>query len=121
LDTLVIIIEEMRKRRITQKELCQKLGIHQQAFTNWKNGTTDSYMKKLPQIAEILDVSTDYLLGNADDPTPKSKKAFTAEDEPIDEVRRKLHEIIDSLSASDKEAMLYMAQSLMKRDEQKGE
>ena len=33
-------------------------------MTGWKSGCCTSYMKHLPKIAEFLNVSVDYLLGN---------------------------------------------------------
>lgn len=66
-NTLDIIIKTMKEKGITQKELCERLGLKQQAFTNWKNGNNTSYMKYLVQIATVLDVNLDYLLGHDDD------------------------------------------------------
>lgn len=63
MDVLNNILELMKKKGISQKELCEKLGINQQAFTNWKNGTHSSYTKYLPQIADILGCSMDFLVG----------------------------------------------------------
>lgn len=60
------IIKAMAERKITQKDLCERLGIKQNAFTNWKAGNNTSYMKHLVKIAEILDVPLDYLLGYVD-------------------------------------------------------
>lgn len=65
-NTLDIIIKTMKEKGITQKELCERLGLKQQAFTNWKNGNNTSYMKYLVQIATVLDVNLDYLLGHDD-------------------------------------------------------
>ena len=64
LDKISALLKEQGK---TQKMLCEALGLNQQAYTNWKGGSNDSYMKYLPRIAEYLGVSIDYLLGT---PTP---------------------------------------------------
>lgn len=71
MDVLTLISKMLKDIGMTQKELCIRLGVNQQAFTNWKSGNNDSYIKKLPQIAEILGVSVDYLLGHD---TAKPKK-----------------------------------------------
>lgn len=65
LDKISLLLKE---KHISQKELCFKLGLAQQAFTNWKNGNNDSYKKYLPQIADFLGVSVDYLLGKEENP-----------------------------------------------------
>lgn len=71
--TLNRILSEMKLKGISQVELCERLKIKKQAVTNWKSGHTQSYMKYLPRIAEILDVSVDYLLGKSE-----SKETATA-------------------------------------------
>ncbi len=60
------IIEELKANNKTQTELCEHLGIRRQAFSDWKSERSLSYYKLLPQIAEFLDVSVDYLLGRSD-------------------------------------------------------
>lgn len=50
----------------SQSELCTYLGIKKNAYTNWKNGHTTSYMKYLPKIAQFLSVSVDILVSDDD-------------------------------------------------------
>lgn len=50
-------------KKLKQKDLCDYLGISSQAFTNWKNGNTNSYLKYLNKISEFLDVPMEQLLG----------------------------------------------------------
>jgi len=61
---LTNIMKAMAERKITQKSLCEQLGIKQNAFTNWKAGNNTSYMKYLVRISEILNVPLDHLLGH---------------------------------------------------------
>ena len=70
MDILNKISQKLQELKKTQKELCSYLKLNQQAYTNWKNGTSDSYKKYLPQIAEFLGVSIDYLVGNTNTPSP---------------------------------------------------
>ena len=71
-DTVVLdnITALMKERGKKQKALCEYLGLNPQAFTNWKNGSNDSYMKYLPQISEFFGVTIDYLLGNSPSQEP---------------------------------------------------
>ena len=46
-----------------QKELMEYLGVSPNLFTEWKAGRNKSYNKYIPQIAEFLGVTPDYLLG----------------------------------------------------------
>ncbi len=57
------IIACMNYKEIDQKELCDYLGVNPQMFTNWKNKSSNSYMKRLGKIAEFLDITVDHLLG----------------------------------------------------------
>lgn len=67
MDTLTKIEYMLKERRCTKKQLCDRIGISGNNFTAWKSGQSESYMKYLPQIAEFLDVSVDYLLGKEED------------------------------------------------------
>ena len=66
----------LKERGLQQKALCEHLGLKAQAYTNWKGGSNDSYMKYLPQIAEFFGVSVDQLLGN---PSPVEASLLPAE------------------------------------------
>lgn len=63
METLNKIIEIMKQKNLKQKDLTDFLGVGKGAFTEWKSGKTNSYLKYIPQIAEFLGVSSDYLLG----------------------------------------------------------
>lgn len=63
MDVLTKILDEMKRQKISQKTITSSLGLSQQSFSEWKAGRGTSYMKYLPQIAQILGVSVDYLLG----------------------------------------------------------
>lgn len=63
MDVLNNILSCMRAGGISQRTICDAVGVNQHAFTDWKAGRTKSYMKYLPQIASVLGVSVDYLLG----------------------------------------------------------
>ncbi len=56
------IIELLSRRGKTQKNLCDYLGISNNVFTDWKAGRNSSYKKYLPEIANFLGVSIDFLL-----------------------------------------------------------
>ena len=45
-----------------QKDFAAKVGIIPQTVTDWKNRKSKSYTKYLPQIADALNTTTEYLL-----------------------------------------------------------
>lgn len=52
-----------RKRKgITAQQMADYLGIHIRAYRKYESGDTSPHITTLAKIADILDVSTDYLL-----------------------------------------------------------
>lgn len=70
LDRISTILHE---KGLTQKALTDFLGLKKGTFTSWKSGLNESYKKYLPQIAEFLDVSVDYLLGKTEQKKPAAE------------------------------------------------
>ncbi len=59
-----IIIKKLRKEKdITQEQLAEYLGISSRAVSQWECGKTMPDISQLPVIANIFNVTTDYLLG----------------------------------------------------------
>lgn len=58
----------------TDADLEREIGIPAKKISQWNIGYTKSYTKYIPQIASYFHVSTDYLLGNTDDPSPAGQK-----------------------------------------------
>ncbi|GFH40837.1 helix-turn-helix domain-containing protein [Lactococcus insecticola] len=50
--------------KLTQKEISEKLEISVPAYLYWEKGTRVPSLERLQELAKILNVSTDYLLGN---------------------------------------------------------
>lgn len=69
------IFSLLQEKNIEQKDFAEAVGVRKQAITEWKNGTTKSYMRYLDKIAEYFDVPVSYLLGetNANKNTPAKK------------------------------------------------
>ena len=60
--------ERLKKLRkdigLTQVDVASKLGISQQAYASWERGAKKPTQDNLVNIAQILNVSVDYLVGN---------------------------------------------------------
>lgn len=70
------IIKQLRKGAgMKQSELAKILNVGQSTISGWENGTFEPDQKTLCKIAEIFNVSIDYLVGNSD-----TKKPLTSED-----------------------------------------
>lgn len=65
-------LQEARVRvGYTQESLATALGIEKKQISRWETGSTIPGADRLAEIAELLGVSTDYILGLSDDPTPR--------------------------------------------------
>lgn len=57
-------LKELRlKKRLTQTELGEKVGVKQSTFTNWENGKREPSFENLVKLADLLEVSLDSLFG----------------------------------------------------------
>ena len=72
---IIRMLQIMKEKGMTQKELCNRIGRDQNTFTQWKRGNNKGYRSYISEIAEILGVSADYLLGKTDDRRPMLERA----------------------------------------------
>lgn len=68
------IIQRMKEIGLDQKTFAEKIEIRPQAVTEWKQGISSSYSKRIVEIAAALDTTVEYLLtGTAPAPVPASR------------------------------------------------
>ena len=57
-------LKELRKdKKLTQKQLADLLGCTNQNINDWGTGNSETSFDNLLMLADIFDVTTDYLLG----------------------------------------------------------
>lgn len=56
-----------RQAGLTQVDVAEKLGISQPAYASWERGVKKPTQENLVKIAQILNVSMDYLVGNSEE------------------------------------------------------
>lgn len=60
------ILRTLRKQEgWTQREVANKLGIHCTTYTKYETGASEPSFDMLEKLAQLFDVSTDYLLGRS--------------------------------------------------------
>ena len=60
-------LKKLRKQaQLTQVDVAEKLGISQPAYASWERGVKKPTQENLVKIAQILNVSVDYLVGNSE-------------------------------------------------------
>ena len=61
-------LKTLRKQvKLTQAQIAEKLNISQQAYASWERGVKKPTQDNLVKIAQILNVSVDYLVGNSEE------------------------------------------------------
>ena len=60
------LIELRKTYKLTQRDMAEKLNIAQPSYIRYQNGSAEPKQEILVKIADIFDVSVDYLLGRAD-------------------------------------------------------
>ena len=61
-------LKDLRKQaELTQVDVAAKLGISQPAYASWERGLKKPTQENLVKIAQILNVSVDYLVGNSEE------------------------------------------------------
>jgi len=100
----------------TDLDLEREIGIPAKKISQWNVGYTKSYTKFIPQIASYFHVSTDYLLGNTDDPTPAGQKETPPAQGggPIGPNKRALLDLVDTMSDEEMGALLDVVRATLK-------
>lgn len=95
---------------MTQTELAEKIGVTNRAVSNWEKGSNGVDVELLPVICKVLDADLSDLLDTPKPSTPADILYISRPtgDESTDELRRQLHDYIDSLSDDELRAMSVM-------------
>lgn len=70
--TLERIFRLADKKFPEQQDFAQALGVKPSIVSQWKNGITKSYERRLHQIADVLDTTVEYLV-NGDEKKPAAE------------------------------------------------
>ena len=62
-----------QERGLTQQQVADAIKIHKQAYQRYEYGTHIPSAAVLVNLADYFNVSTDYLLGRTDNPSPPAK------------------------------------------------
>lgn len=103
------LFELMEKTKTTQTQLAQAIGASQGNISDWKKGRSFPKSDVLAKIADYFDVSTDYLLGRTDDPSPGTAPAAP----DSDPLRSTLLENYDQLNQEGKEKLVDLSDDMV--------
>ena len=57
------LIEQRKLNNLTQRQLAEQLNIAQPSYIRYENGTSQPSLENLVKLADLFDVSIDYLCG----------------------------------------------------------
>jgi transcriptional regulator with XRE-family HTH domain len=87
MDVVKILAARVKHQRerlgLSQTALATQTGIPIPNLNRIEHGRQSIYVKRLADLAEALQVSTDYLLGRTDDPTPPKKRPRSRKTTPV--------------------------------------
>lgn len=114
MDTITIILNELKKQNKKQIDLTDFLGLSKNAITEWKSGRNKSYTKYIYQIAAFLDVSPQYLLGETEE-RQKENPPTTQHDERV----AKVMDIVNKIPEDRYNLLLRVLQEFAQDDQEK--
>lgn len=83
-----------RYRNLNQKELAKKAGVTEASLSRYENEIREPRSQALTQIADALEVSTDYLLGFSDEMEIKNNKLSDMYSDDIENIIKEAEEKI---------------------------
>ena len=96
-------LKELRKRKgLTQTQVAQYIGISQNNYSYWENGKVKIDNDSLQKLADLFDVSVDYLLGREEKKPPENQEGDQLYvPEQYRDVMVAFHEGADNLTQED--------------------
>lgn len=107
-------LRENRGKR-TQEEIAKMLGISRARYSHYENEHVQPDNDMLQKMADLYDVSVDYLLGRTDDPSRKQKDAADKLNEYLDaeltdeEIIERMNFKVDNITLTNEEVKQFIA------------
>lgn len=60
------LLELRKQHNMTQRDVASYLSIAQPSYIRYENGTAEPSLDNLARLADLFDVSSDYLIGRSD-------------------------------------------------------
>ncbi len=60
------LVQARKEKKLSQGELAKKVGIHANVLGRYERGDARPFVEMAAKLAEVLQVSLDYLVGNSD-------------------------------------------------------
>lgn len=57
------LVQLRKKRGLTQQQIADEIGVNRGSYSNWEKGKREPSFENLIKLADLLDTTTDFLLG----------------------------------------------------------
>ena len=57
------LVQLRKKRGLTQQQIADEIGVNRGSYSNWEKGKREPSFENLIKLADLLDVSLDWLFG----------------------------------------------------------
>lgn len=74
MDTRDRIFDLLDRRKMEQKTFAAEIGVKESVVTDWRRRKSNSYTRYLVQIAQVLGVTSEYLLTGKTQSSPPQKR-----------------------------------------------
>ncbi len=102
-------LKEIREDRdLQQKELAKKLNRTPACISSWETGKTEPSIEDLVKLADVLDVSLDYLLDRTDE------NDLIKEDRKASPLFQKMSSLFEKLTYDDQNQVIGFMQALLR-------
>lgn len=99
MDTVDRIFDIVDSKYKEQRDFAIQLGVTPSIVSEWRRRKSASYQRRLPEIAEVLGTTTEYLLTGKKEPAPMNGDGLSP-------AKRKLLEAVDDLTDEQCEKLL---------------
>lgn len=84
MDTVDRLFDLLNKSGLSQQDFASQIGVKKNAVSRWKTRELQSYTKYLPQIAEALGTTTEYLL-TGEGPQKRGPRPVVSDSDTVSE------------------------------------
>jgi transcriptional regulator with XRE-family HTH domain len=112
-------LAELRHRKgVSKREIALTLNLEQSTYGKYELGQRQPSLGILQKLADYFFVSTDYLLGKSDNPTPQDIKKEPATYDEFTEQEKELLNLFQELSEDDRDLLIEQGELLKRRRKQ---
>ena len=109
------LIELRKKSKLSQEELAERIGVSQKSISKYEQQTVRPSWEALIAMADLFNVTVDYLLGRSD--IPEHLSADSSPSAPLDPGTQKILNTFSMLNEDNRDILIGEAKKLLKQQQ----